>query len=108
MALPLWINNLIAYSLQIAILAGVGTLLAYAFRLRMPRVTLFYWQILLLACLFVPCLQRWEHPGLSHVAGGVRSSSVVSTITIPINTELLGFISWKMFALILASGGLPP
>ena len=104
MAFPLWMNNLIAYSLQIAILAAVGTLLAYVFRLRMPRVTLIYWQILLLACLFVPCLQRWEHSGLSHVAGGVRSSSVVSTITIPINTELLGFISWKMFALILASG----
>ena len=56
MALPLWMSNLIAYSLQIAILAAVGTLLAYVFRLRMPRVTLIYWQILLLACLFAAAL----------------------------------------------------
>ncbi len=54
MALPVWVDNVIAYSLQIAILASAGTLLAYLFRLRVPRVSLFYWQILLLACLFVP------------------------------------------------------
>jgi hypothetical protein len=36
MALPVWLDNLIAYSLQIAILASAGTLLAYVFRLRVP------------------------------------------------------------------------
>ena len=62
MALPVWMDNLIAYSLQIAILASAGTLLAYLFRLRMPRVMLRYWQILLLACLVLPGLQNWKHP----------------------------------------------
>lgn len=62
MALPVWMANLIAYSLQIAILASAGTLLAYLFRLRLPRVSLVYWQILLLACLFVPAMQNWKHP----------------------------------------------
>ncbi len=62
MALPLWIDNLIAYSLQIAILAAAGTLLAYIFRLRFPRVSLIYWQVLLLACLALPVLQKWERP----------------------------------------------
>jgi hypothetical protein len=57
MALPVWIHNLIAYSLQIAILASAGTLLAYLFRLRMPRIALTYWQVLLTACLFVFALQ---------------------------------------------------
>jgi TonB family protein len=104
MELSVWINNFVAYSLQIAILAAAGTLLAFLFRLRLPRVTLLYWQILLLACLFVPCLQRWEHPVLSPVAGGVRSSSFISMMEIPTNAEFMGFISWEMFALILAAG----
>ena len=62
MTLPVWMDNLIAYSLQIAILASAGTLLACLFRLRMPRVMLIYWQILLLACLVLPGLQNWKHP----------------------------------------------
>ena len=61
MALPVWTNNLIAYSLQIAILTAAGTLLAYLFRLRAPRVALIYWQLLLLACLFVFAFQGWKH-----------------------------------------------
>ena len=36
MSLPVWVENLIAYSLQMAILASAGTLLAYLFRLRVP------------------------------------------------------------------------
>jgi TonB family protein len=62
MALPIWVHNLSAYGLQIAILASVGTLLAYLFRLRVPRVALAYWQILLLACLLLPGTQNWKHP----------------------------------------------
>ncbi|NLV31800.1 MAG: TonB family protein [Acidobacteria bacterium] len=62
MALPVWLQNLIAFSLQLAVLASVGTLLLYLFRLRVPRVALLYWQGLLLVCLLLPCLQPWEHP----------------------------------------------
>ena len=62
MALPVWVDNLIAYSLQIAILVSAGTLLAYLFRLRMPRVSLIYWQVLLLVCLLLPAFQSWKHP----------------------------------------------
>ncbi len=62
MPLPVWLDNLIAYSLQIAILATAGVLFAYVFRLRVPRVSLFYWQMLLLVCLLLPALQTWKHP----------------------------------------------
>jgi TonB family protein len=62
MELPVWLNNLISYSIQMAILASTGTLLAYVFRLRMPRISLIYWQILLTVCLFLPALQNWRHP----------------------------------------------
>jgi len=62
MALPVWVDNLVAYSLQIAILASAGTLLAYLFRLRVPRVCFIYWRILLFVCLILPALQNWKHP----------------------------------------------
>jgi len=55
-------DNLLAYCLQIAILAAAGTLLAYIFRLRIPRISLYYWQVLLIACLALPLLQKWEKP----------------------------------------------
>jgi TonB family protein len=60
MALPAWMDNIIAYCLQMAILAVSGTLLAYIFRLRVPRISLKYWQVLLLACLALPVLQKWQ------------------------------------------------
>lgn len=62
MALPLWTNNVFAYFLQMAILATAGTLLAYILRLRIPRVSLIYWQVLLLGCLALPVLQKWQKP----------------------------------------------
>jgi TonB family protein len=68
-ALPVWIDNLIAYSLQIAILTAAGTLLAYLFRLRIPSVALVYWQSLLMGCLFVFALQEWRHPVFTPMAG---------------------------------------
>jgi hypothetical protein len=61
MAIPVWMDNLIAYSLQMAILAAAGTLLVYLFRLRVPRVCFLYWQILLLVCLILPGTQSWKH-----------------------------------------------
>ncbi|MBN2318697.1 MAG: TonB family protein [Acidobacteria bacterium] len=62
MALPVWMDNLLAYCLQMAILAAAGTLLAYIFRLRIPRISLIYWQVLLIACLALPLMQKWEKP----------------------------------------------
>jgi TonB family protein len=88
MALPVWIENLIAYSLQMAILAASGTLLAHVFRLRIPRVSLIYWQTLLLGCLLLPALQKWEHPA------AFPSFHAVETTAIPIPSS--GAISDSM------------
>lgn len=105
MALPLWISNLIAYSLQIAILASAGTLLACLFRLRVPRVSLIYWQILLLACLFLPALQSWKHPvlGPARLAPAVLSPAVES-LGLPASPKPTFRIPEEAVALILAAG----
>ncbi len=105
MALPFWISNLIAYSLQIAILAAAGTLLAYLFRLRLPRVTLIYWQILLLACIALPFLQRWNRPVLGTAISGNGTGTVrASHIAVPMGLNPPMQFPWEVLGIILAAG----
>jgi len=102
---PIWLNNLIAYSVQIAILAAAGTLLAHLFRLRMPRAALIYWQVLLLASIFLPFMQRWKHPVFSRaISGGVSASSAVANIALPAPEKTPIHIPWEALALVLAAG----
>jgi TonB family protein len=107
MALPVWMDNLVAYSLQIAILASAGTLLAYLFRLRVPRVSLIYWQILLLACLLLPALQNWNHP--VQVQTVASTSTFVYTIpatVVAVNTKAAPALSItpRAISLVLLAG----
>jgi TonB family protein len=60
MTLGLWLDNLLAYSLQIAALAAAGTVLPLVLKLRHPGVLLHYWQALLAACLLLPVMQPWR------------------------------------------------
>ena len=103
--LPLWIVNLIAYSLQIAILAAAGTLLAYLFRLRLPRVALIYWQMLLLSCLFVPLLQPWKHPlpGPSIPGARILNNGIPDAVA-PMLPAPSAQFSWEIVGIILAAG----
>jgi TonB family protein len=59
--------HLTAYALQAALVLGVGLLLPNLFRLRDPRVCLYYWQGLLLALLALPLFQ--PEPGRMMFAG---------------------------------------
>jgi TonB family protein len=52
--------NVVAYSLQLGLLAGAGALLARAMRLRAPGAMLAYWQALLAAALLLPAVQPWR------------------------------------------------
>jgi hypothetical protein len=63
---PVWMDNLVACSLQIVIPAAAGILLAYISRLYIPKVSPIYWQALLLVCLLLPVLQRCSIRRLLH------------------------------------------
>jgi TonB family protein len=108
MAFPVWLNNLIAYCLQIAILASAGTLLAHLFRLRLPRVTLRYWQLLLLACILLPCLQRWQHPAISRTvqteAAGATVTTAVHEVVVQTEAESARRIPWGWIFPLLVAG----
>lgn len=73
---PLWLDNLIAYSLQLAVVLAVGGTAIRLLGLRMPYWRLLCWQILLLVGLVLPFVQRWDSvsTGVSVESSGVVSS----------------------------------
>jgi TonB family protein len=56
----MWLENLAAYSLQVAVLVAAGTALLSLFRLKTPAVLLAFWQTLLAVCLLLPAVQPWQ------------------------------------------------
>jgi TonB family protein len=54
------LGNLAAWSAQAAILIAVGSLAAWVFQLRAPRIRLVYGQALLAACLLLPAVEPWH------------------------------------------------
>lgn len=65
MTAALWLDNLAAYSVQIAVLIAAASLPASLLRLRNPPVTYRGWQILLALCLLAPFVQPWEEVGVA-------------------------------------------
>jgi TonB family protein len=59
MTFELFLANLWAYGLQIAVLTVTAGLLRHLFRLRTPKVVLAYWQALLAVLLLLPWLEPW-------------------------------------------------
>ena len=104
-ALPVWISNLMAYSLQIAILAVAGTMLAYLFRLKLPRLTLIFWQILLLVCLIVPVLQPWNHPIVGAAISGNRlAGQGVHGVAVSMSPGPSPQFPWEIIGILLLTG----
>ncbi len=98
----LWLHNLAAHALQVSVLVIAAALLEACVRLRVPRARLAYWQILLLACLFLPALQPWKpSPALP--------AAVVSTQTVAIAPSSAshgwGSISWVEVAVWILCAG---
>jgi beta-lactamase regulating signal transducer with metallopeptidase domain len=60
MTAALWLRDLFAYSVQLALVVAAGFLLASLFRLRSPRVRLGFAQGLLGLALLLPWLQPWK------------------------------------------------
>src|SRR3954465_3492064 len=58
-------NNIIAYSLQIGLLVGLGAFVPAVLRLRTPRTRFLFWQSLLFACLVLPWVQPWRQAAIS-------------------------------------------
>jgi TonB family protein len=72
----IWFRDLVAFALQIGIVAGAGGAVAWALGIRAPRVALGYWQAVLLACLLLPFCQPWQEtlPPVTHSTARVLSA----------------------------------
>src|SRR4051794_21911144 len=73
-------SNLLAWSLQIGVLVGVGAAGPVALRLSAPRARLLYWQILLVACLALPFVRSWRQ---EVVTSTIQVSAVFTAVTSP-------------------------
>ena len=73
-----WLGNLLAYTIQVALVVLVGALAAALLRLRQPRVMLAYWQALLAACLLLPLLQPWQRMDLAPAGSTATTLSIVA------------------------------
>ena len=73
------LDNLLSYSVQIAILAGVAALLAAVLKLP-PRARLHCFQVLLGCCLVIPFAQPWRAPDVTAL---VTTSTRVLTLVPP-------------------------
>jgi len=62
-----WLQNLLSYSLQIAVVAVAGAVLLRLLRIRVPNIRVLCGQALIAACLFLPAIQP-RLPGKSRTA----------------------------------------
>jgi TonB family protein len=95
-----WLANLAAWSAQSAALIAAGGAAAWAFRLRVPRVRLAYWQTLLAICLLLPAVEPWRRA----VGGNVQVTTSAAMVVSPARAPVY-FPPWQQALLfVLASG----
>ncbi len=68
-------DNLLSYSLQVAVLAAAGLLLPRVLRLRSPGTVHDYLQSVLVLCLVLPLVQPWKE--VAQTAAGVSLRTVI-------------------------------
>lgn len=98
-----WLGNLLAYSVQVALVVGVGGLAAAVLRLKQPRVMLAYWQALLAACLLLPLLEPWQR-AVSAPGGG--AATIISTGSTGADSllDLFPLHAWVLLVLLAGVG----
>lgn len=111
---PLWLWNLGAYSLQVALLIAASAALAALFRMRAPRAMLFYWHGVLALALLLPAIQPWRHAelpagtvtiteGPAYIAGQPIPQAAAPVRT-PAQPSRAPFDTYRAIALLLAAG----
>ena len=76
MTSSIWLTNIGAFALQLAVVIGVGVALSSVVQLQRPRAALGYWRVVLLACLLLPLCQPWT------VAARPAGSALVPTTAV--------------------------
>ncbi len=111
----MWLENLAAFSLQVAILVAAGTALVHLFRLKAPSALLAFWQALLAVCLLLPLFQPWRQvrqpiPVAAQQVFETSSLRVLpepdigSTLSVGPSAHAVRFPTYATLALVLVGG----
>ncbi len=100
MSAAYWLGNLTAWSAQAAALIAAGGLAAWAFRVRVPRIRLVYWQTLLALCLLLPAVEPWRSNGDSNIEFTTMAARPVAP-----NHGRTHFPPWRQSLLLLLASG---
>lgn len=98
-----WFGNLVAYSIQVALLVAVAGLAAAVLRLRQPRVMLAYWQAVLVACLLLPLLEPWQRMDLGPAGGGATIAGM-EAVGVDSLLNLFPLHAWVLSVLVAGVG----
>jgi TonB family protein len=93
--------NIVAYSVQLAVLVAAALAFTSALRLRLPRAALHFWQTVLVAAIVLPLLQ----PRSESTIAVLRTSPFLATVSAPVaalTREPADVVSW--LAIIAALG----
>src|ERR1019366_7731548 len=85
-----WLGNLAAWSAQAVALIAAGSVAAWAFQLRVPRIRLAYWQTLLAICLLLPAVEPWRRAADSNIEFTMGAARPVSP-----NRPPAYFLPWR-------------
>ncbi len=101
MSIGLMWSNLITYSVQIGLVVGLAAFVPTLLRLRAPRGRLYYWHILLAACLLLPLVRPWR-------AEVANDNVQITTTVLAIQGQAPGSrsIPWTELGLALLVGGI--
>jgi TonB family protein len=104
--MTLWLSNVTAYSVQLAVLVGTAALIMSALRIDTPRATLRFWQLLFAASLFWPGCQLWMNLDASReaFAGGIWSVASASVADIPTGVAAMNADMATTVVAVLATG----
>lgn len=81
MNVELWMDNLFAWSLQVAVLISASAVLLFFLKLRNPRVLLACWRGLFAICLLLPLIQPWKSLETSSIRPMPSGSIQIETTT---------------------------
>lgn len=79
----MWLENLAAYSLQVAALVLAAGALTRLFRVKAPAALLAFWQILLAICLLLPVVQPWRRQVIQGTPPPIIESGPVAAFPSP-------------------------
>ena len=97
-------NNIVAYVLQIGLVVGLGSSVPALLRMRVPRIRLLYWQVLLVACLALPWVRAWRQEIVVDAAqvGSVVMAYAATSPSAPIHSQ----IPWTQLGLAVLLAGI--